>query len=91
MARKETVNIASAKTRLPELVERASGGESIVIARNGKPKAMLVPILSRKKYVFGAGKGQWRGVERVLSKPLPTEVLDAFSSGPVFPSGENSK
>lgn len=80
MAKRETINIAAAKARLPELVERASNGEEIILARNGKPKAKLVPIAERKKYVFGSGKGKWKGVSRVLAGPLPSEVLDSFYS-----------
>ena len=80
MAKRETINIAAAKARLPELVERASKGEEIILARNGKPKAKLVPIAERKKYVFGSGKGKWKGVSRVLAGPLPSEVLDSFYS-----------
>ena len=76
--KQETINIAAAKARLPELVERASQGEEIILARNGKPKARLVPIAQQKKYVYGAGKGKWKGTERVLDKPLPDDLLDAF-------------
>jgi prevent-host-death family protein len=39
-----TVNIYEAKTHLSELVEAAAGGEEIVIAKNGRPKARLAPI-----------------------------------------------
>jgi len=82
MAKKqEIVNIAAAKTRLPELVERASRGEEIILARNGKPKAKLVPIIEKKRYVYGAGKGQWKGVERLLDKQLPDDILNAFYDG----------
>jgi prevent-host-death family protein len=82
MKRKDAfVNIAAAKARLPELVERAAQGEEIVLARNGKPKARLVPIRPRRVYRFGAGKGRWAGVERVLTRPLPPDLLDAFSAG----------
>jgi prevent-host-death family protein len=80
MAKHETINIAAAKARLPELVDRASKGEEIVLARNGKPKAKLVPIGQKKRYVFGSGKGRWKGVNRVLARPLPPDVLDSFSS-----------
>jgi prevent-host-death family protein len=80
MAKRETINIAAAKARLPELVERAANGEEIILARNGKPKAKLVPVVGRKKYVFGSGKGKWKGVSRVLAAPLPPDVLDSFSS-----------
>ena len=91
MARKqETVNIAAAKARLPELVERASGGEEIILARNGKPKAKLVPIAQRKKYVHGAGKGKWKGTDRVLDKPLPDDILNAFYEGTVVPRDKDS-
>jgi len=38
------VNLYQAKTDLSALVEEAAGGEEIVIAKNGKPKAKLVPI-----------------------------------------------
>lgn len=41
------INIYEAKTRLSELVERANGGEEIVIAKAGRPVARLVPLLDR--------------------------------------------
>jgi prevent-host-death family protein len=79
MAKKpETVNIAAAKARLPELVERACNGEEIILARNGKPKAKLVPIVEKKKYIYAAGKGKWKGTERALDMTLPDDVVDAF-------------
>ncbi len=40
------VSLYDAKTKLSALVDRASGGEEIVIAKNGVPCARLVPILS---------------------------------------------
>jgi prevent-host-death family protein len=79
------VNIAAAKARLPELVERAAGGEEIILARNGKPRARLAPLAQKGKYVSGAGKGKWKGVSRILDKPLPDEVLHAFYAGAVSP------
>jgi prevent-host-death family protein len=91
MAKKqEVVNIAAAKTRLPELVERASNGEEIILARNGKPKAKLVPIVSKKKYVYAAGKGKWKGIEGILDKPLPADLINDFYEGPLVPSGKDS-
>ena len=38
------VNIYEAKTRLSELVEQASRGETVVIAKSGTPMAKLVPL-----------------------------------------------
>jgi prevent-host-death family protein len=40
----ETLNIHAAKTHLSRLVERVEKGESFIIARAGKPVAMLQPL-----------------------------------------------
>lgn len=40
----KTVNIHEAKTNLSRLVERVSKGESVVIAKAGKPMVKLVPL-----------------------------------------------
>jgi len=39
-----TVNLYQAKTELSALVEEAAKGEEIVIAKNGVPRARLVPM-----------------------------------------------
>jgi prevent-host-death family protein len=39
-----TVTIHQAKTNLSKLIERASQGEEIIIARGSKPVARLVPL-----------------------------------------------
>ena len=44
-----TVNIHEAKTRLSELVDRASKGESFIIAKAGKPMVRVVAIDAKKK------------------------------------------
>ena len=52
-------NIAEAKAHLSELVQKAMMGEEIVIARDNKPLAMLVPIKrAQQKRKPGSGKGQ---------------------------------
>lgn len=38
------VNIHAAKTHLSKLVERASRGEHIILAKAGKPIAKIVPL-----------------------------------------------
>lgn len=40
----ETVNIHEAKTHLSRLLERVAQGDSVVIARAGKPIAKIVPL-----------------------------------------------
>jgi len=39
-----TVNVHEAKTQLSKLLERVMNGEQIIIAKAGKPVAMLMPI-----------------------------------------------
>jgi len=44
MVRKwETVGVADAKARFSELLERVARGERLVVARRGKPVAVLAP------------------------------------------------
>jgi prevent-host-death family protein len=38
------VNVAEAKAKLSELIERAEAGEVVEIARRGKPAVRLVPV-----------------------------------------------
>jgi prevent-host-death family protein len=74
---RKPVNIADAKARLPELVERAARGEEIVIARNGRPRARLVS-LARSRRVAGRGAGRWK-VAGDFNAPLPSELLKTFT------------
>ena len=55
------VNMLEAKNNLSKLVEAVeSGGESeIIIARNGKPAARIVPIERKKRPRIGVAKGQF--------------------------------
>ena len=45
----ETVNLADAKARLSELVERAASGETVQITRRGKPVAQITSIKTPRK------------------------------------------
>lgn len=77
MAMPKPVNIAEAKARLPELVQRAARGEEIIIARNGEPQARLVPLAPAERRVPGRGSGQWH-VLGDFNEPLPEVLLAAF-------------
>ena len=44
-----TVNVHQAKTQLSKLLQQEEAGETIVIARAGKPSAQLVPINANPK------------------------------------------
>ena len=51
------VNLYQAKTNLSRLVDEAARGEEIVIAKNGKAKARLVPMADAKPKTRAFG--QW--------------------------------
>jgi prevent-host-death family protein len=44
-----TYNIYEAKTSFSRLVEEATSGEEVVIAKAGKPVLRMVPIVEKKK------------------------------------------
>jgi prevent-host-death family protein len=75
-------NIAEAKAQLPALVERAHAGETIIVARAGKPRARLVAIedSSAALRVPGKGKGRFE-VGPGFDDPLPDEVITLFEGG----------
>jgi prevent-host-death family protein len=81
MTRKNLVNVADAKARLPDLIERAAKGERIILARAGKPRAMLGPLPPDPQglRVPGKGKGRFR-VKSDFDAPLPDELIDAFEA-----------
>lgn len=52
------VNMHQAKSTLSQLVQRAEGGEEIILARSGRPVAKIVPFSEPTRgSVFGALKG----------------------------------
>ena len=72
------INLYEAKTRLSELVEAASHGETVTIAKAGKPLAKLGPIEApRRRIRLGLMKGAIK-IARNFDAPLSDEVLDAF-------------
>ena len=77
MRKTRSYNISEAKARLPELVQRASRGEEITIARNGEPQALLVALPPRKTRFPGKGAGKWKLAPN-FNGPLPLDLQDAF-------------
>ena len=70
------VNIAEAKAKLSELLDRAVAGEEIVIARAGKPLARLAPIGTPKRRKPGAWR-HFKIPEDIFLEPMDPEDLDA--------------
>jgi prevent-host-death family protein len=72
------VGMHEAKTQLSKLVERAEAGEEVVIARNGKPVARLVPVATRNS--LESVRGALRGRIKIADDfdELPDEIAEAF-------------
>jgi prevent-host-death family protein len=69
-------NIAEAKAHFSELVQKAMVGEEVVISKDNKPVAMLVPIRSpAKARKPGSGKGQVLYVAPDFNK-TPEDLAD---------------
>lgn len=73
----QTYNMHDAKTHLSRLAERAANGEEIVIARNGRPLARLMPMPERKRRRLGLGKGLIK-IHGNFDDPLPPDIQEAF-------------
>lgn len=72
------VNIHEAKTQLSKLLNRVMAGEEVIIAKAGRPVAVLSPIRPGKKRRQG---GMYHGQFTVpddFDAPLPQDVLDEF-------------
>ena len=73
-----TVTIHQAKTNLSKLIERASQGEEIIIARGSKPVARLVPVGAVKgKRQPGSLKGKLE-IGPEFFDPLPDDELSRW-------------
>jgi prevent-host-death family protein len=53
-------NIADAKARFSELVDRALAGDEVIVARDNKPLLKLVPLGTSERRKPGSAKGQIR-------------------------------
>ncbi|MGH9659440.1 MAG: type II toxin-antitoxin system Phd/YefM family antitoxin [Bryobacteraceae bacterium] len=62
-------NIAEAKARFSELVERALAGDEVVVARDNKPLLKLVPLADGAVRKPGSARGQVR-MSKDFDKPL---------------------
>jgi prevent-host-death family protein len=78
MSAAQTVNIYEAKTQLSKLVDLASNGTDVVIARAGKPVARLTSLRQGKRpLVPGLLEGEgW--IADDFNGPLPDDLQAAF-------------
>lgn len=71
------VNVHQAKTHLSRLLAQVESGEEVVIARNGKPVARLVPCHPKGKRQPDIFKGKIV-IPDSFFDPLPEEELKAW-------------
>ena len=90
------LGVEEARRRLPELLERAAGGEEFVIQRHKKPMAALVQLggqtptdpLKRQRQIQslmalqGSGRRYWDPNQRHPARPAPTEPAFVQEIGP---------
>jgi prevent-host-death family protein len=70
-----SIDVAEAKANLSRLIDRAAGGEEIVIARSGKPVARLVAVADPPKRPFGIAKHWKLPPDEVLLAPMSEEDI----------------
>ncbi len=73
------VNIHEAKTQFSQLVDRAHAGEEIIVAKDGKPWARLVPLAAPTVRQPGLLRGL--RIDPAFYEPLPDDELDAWNGG----------
>lgn len=71
----DQINFQDAKTQLSRLLKRVEAGEEIVLARNGRPIARLVPIEAAQPRRPGLLQGS---VDDAFFEELPEEELRAW-------------
>lgn len=71
-------NIHDAKSQLSKLIDAAQRGDQVIIAKAGKPVAILSPLPSnRSARVRGLLKGEGQ-LSPEFDDPLPADMIDAF-------------
>lgn len=74
-----TVDIHHAKTHLSALLAKVERGQTVLIARNGKPVAYLSAAAPKHRARKGGfAKGDFR-VPDSFFEPLPNDVLKGFT------------
>ena len=80
------VNIHAAKTTLSQLVEAAEAGETVVLARAGKPVVQLVRLKKKRGIKLGGLKGKIS--EKLIdeiARPLSRKDLQQLFGGGLEP------
>jgi prevent-host-death family protein len=80
-----TVNVHQAKTQLSRLLKRVESGEEVVLARDGKPVAKLVPVSAKKRRepglllkLYPEHAEALRKLAARIDEPLPDDELKLY-------------
>nr|WP_094553845.1 type II toxin-antitoxin system Phd/YefM family antitoxin [Synechococcus sp. 1G10] len=86
------VNVHQAKTQLSRLIDDAHAGETIVLAKAGKPWARLMPLASPPpQRVPGRLRSQGPlGDPVVLLKPMEADELASWEDSPLISAAPNT-
>ena len=79
-----TVNMHDAKTQLSQLVEAAERGESVIIARNGKPAVQLIGIKQTSQRTWSNAVQQWFEKGEALDLELSRDDLAPLKERDLF-------
>lgn len=81
------VNVYEAKSQLSKLLEQVEAGDEIIIARNGRPIARLVPLQRRTS---SRTPGAWKGKVWMADDFDETdeELVELWENSPLFPEDE---
>jgi len=89
------VNMLEAKTRLSQLVESVANGSEpeIVLARNGKPVARIVPLIAKssERRPLGLHDGEFGDISLEEFNAADEEIARMMIDGPLFPEEDVQK
>jgi len=74
-------NMHEAKSKLSQLVDLASSGEQVVIAKAGVPCVQLMPYVAPSPRQFGQFKGQFEMSADFDSNATNDEIESLFEQG----------
>jgi prevent-host-death family protein len=89
-AKIKTVNMLEAKTHFSKLVASVEKGDGeVIISRNGKPVARLVPHVEDKpkRSLIGIAKGQF-DIDWDAWDAMDEEIAEMFNNSKIFPDEE---
>ena len=77
-----TIPVRAAKAKLSALLELVAGGTPVIITSDGKPKAMLSPVISKPVRKVFAGMGDHlKSMPLQAAGPFADEIVRADRDG----------